>query len=77
MFCILASKWSAVGGRLRIIFYRPQETFWSLNRDSSLIRNEVIGKIAFFHFLWLLTQVQRYPCRVWGHILAGSPRTKL
>ena len=51
MFCILASKLSVVGGRLRIIFYRPQETFWSLNRDSSLLRNEVIGKIAFFTFL--------------------------
>ena len=53
MFCILASKWLVVGGRLRIIFYRPQETFWSLNRDSSLLRNEVIGKIVFSLF-WVI-----------------------
>ena len=49
--CILASKWSVVGGRICIIFYRAQETFWSLNRDSSLLGDEVIGKIAFFTFL--------------------------
>ena len=54
MFCILASKWSVVGGRLRLTFYRPQETFRSLNRDSSLLRIEVIGKISFFHFFGVI-----------------------
>ena len=37
--------------RHRIVFLRPQGTFWSLNRDSSLLRYEVIGEIAFWPFL--------------------------
>ena len=53
MFCILASKWSVVGGRLRIILYRPQEMFWSLNRDSSLLRMKLSAK-SHFTLYWVI-----------------------
>ena len=51
-FLILAPKNGSYGAeRHRIVFLRPLETFWSLNRGSTLLRYEVIGQLAFWPFL--------------------------